>query len=222
VLHSVPEQGKLVYREGLLIGYRGYDQAGIRPRFPFGHGLGYTTWAYESVTADSQAAGPADDIGLTVVIRNTGPRKGREVVQAYVEPLRPGAGRPVRTLAAFAAATAGPGESAEVRLVVPGRAFARYDEEARAWVWPPGDFAVRIGRSSGDLRLSVPVRSLLIRTNLGVTGREGPARWLPRARLRHILAGRHPPGMAVADLHDAVLAVRGRREARVVGFREHR
>jgi beta-glucosidase len=176
VLHSVPEKGKLVYREGLLIGYRGYDQAGIRPRFPFGHGLGYTTWEYESVVADPQAAGPAGDIGLTVVIRNTGPRTGREVVQAYVEPLRPEAGRPVRTLAAFAAATAGPGQSAEVRLAVPGRAFARYDEEAGAWVWPPGEFSVRVGRSSADLRLSVPVRSLLSRTGRASRGREGPSR----------------------------------------------
>ena len=161
VLHSVPEQGRLVYREGLLIGYRGYDHAGIRPRFPFGHGLGYTTWDYESVAADTSAAGPTGDLVLTVVIRNTGPRPGREVVQAYVEPPRREAGRPVRTLAAFAAVTAGPGESAEVRLIVPARAFARYDEQARSWIWPPGEFSVRIGRSSADLRLSVPVRSLL-------------------------------------------------------------
>ena len=176
VLHSVPEQGQLVYREGLLIGYRGYDRAGIQPRFPFGHGLGYTTWEYESAVADPQAAGPAGDIGLTVVIRNTGPRTGREVVQAYVEPLRPEAGRPVRALAAFAAATAGPGERAEVRLAVPGRAFARYDEQARAWVWPPGEFSVRIGRSSADLRLSVPVRSLFDPNGPAATGRENAPR----------------------------------------------
>jgi beta-glucosidase len=160
VLHSTPDQGRLEYTEGLLIGYRGYDQAGRTPRFAFGHGLGYTTWEYLSAVAESTTVGPAGDLGLTVTIRNTGSRRGREVVQAYVEPVAAEAGRPVRTLAAFAAATADPGEAVEVRLAVPARAFARYDEPARAWVWPPGEFAVRIGRSSADLRLSVRVKSL--------------------------------------------------------------
>jgi beta-glucosidase len=160
VLHSVPEGGRLEYTEGLLIGYRGYDQAGRAPHFAFGHGLGYTSWEYLSAGAESVVVGPAADLELTVVIRNAGPRPGREVVQAYVEPVVAEADRPVRTLAAFAAATAGPGQTAEVQLTVPARAFARYDETARAWVWPPGEFAVRVGRSSADLRLSVQVKSL--------------------------------------------------------------
>src|SRR6516164_2740621 len=172
VLHSVPDQGRLEYAEGLLIGYRGYDRAGTAPRFAFGHGLGYTTWEYQSVTASSAAVDPAGDLGLTVTIRNAGRRRGREVVQAYVEPVTADPGRPVRTLAAFAAVTAEPGESAEVRLTVPARAFARYDETARAWVWPPGEFAVRIGRSSADLRLSVRVKSLLFRTDRCSPGRD--------------------------------------------------
>jgi beta-glucosidase len=160
VLHSVPDQGRLDYTEGLLIGYRGYDQAGIAPRFAFGHGLGYTTWEYQSAVAESVAVGPDRDLKVTVTIRNAGTRAGREVVQAYVEPVTAEAGRPVRTLAAFAAATAKPGQTAEVRLTVPARAFARYDETAGAWLWPPGEFAVRVGRSSADLRLSVRVKSL--------------------------------------------------------------
>ncbi len=170
VLHSVPEQGRLAYTEGLLIGYRGYDQAGRTPRFAFGHGLGYTTWEYLSAGAESTAVGPDGGLELTVVIRNTGPRRGREVVQAYVEPVTAEAGRPVRTLAAFAAATAEAGESAEVRLTVAARAFARYDETARAWTWPPGEFAVRVGRSSADLRLSVQVKSLIFRTDRRAPG----------------------------------------------------
>ena len=172
VLHPVPDQGRLDYTEGLLIGYRGYDRAGTTPRFAFGHGLGYTTWEYESAVANPEAAGP--DLELTVVIRNTGTRAGREVVQAYVEPVSGEAGRPVRTLAGFAAATAEPGEAAVVRLTVPARAFARYDETAGAWVWPPGEFAVRIGRSSADLRLSVGVKFLFARTDRRDPGREEP------------------------------------------------
>jgi beta-glucosidase len=159
VLHAVPDAGRLEYREGLLIGYRGYDRAGARPRFPFGHGLGYTTWAYESVVADTPVLAPDRDLGVTVVLRNTGPRAGREVVQAYLEPPAGDPRRPVRVLAAFAAVTAAPGEPAEARLTVPARAFARYDEATGTWVRPPGEFTVRVGRSSADLPFHLRVKS---------------------------------------------------------------
>ena len=159
VLHSVPADGRLEYREGLLVGYRGYDRAGTEPRFPFGHGLGYTTWAYESAAADTPVVAPGEDLGVTVVVRNTGPRTGREVVQAYLEPPGADPGRPVRALAAFASVTAAPGEHAEARLTIPARAFARYDEAAEAWVRPSGEFTVRIGRSSADLPLHLRVKS---------------------------------------------------------------
>ncbi len=71
--------------------------------------------------------------------------------------------------------TAGPGQIAEVRLAVPARAFARYDEVAGGWVWPPGEFAVRVGRSSADLPLSVQVKSLSFRTDRRSRG-SGPPR----------------------------------------------
>jgi beta-glucosidase len=132
------------------------------PCFPFGHGLGYTTWEYQSASVDSRVDGGA--LGLAVVVRNTGSRPGREVVQAYVEPPAREAGprsRPARTLAAFATVTAEPGQAAEVRLAVPARAFDRYDEASRRWVRPPGEFLIRIGRSSADLRLSLGVQASL-------------------------------------------------------------
>jgi beta-glucosidase len=159
VLHAVPRDGVLDYREGLLIGYRGYDASLRRPHFPFGHGLGYTSWAYESLRAATADLAGGDDLGVTVTLRNTGTRPGREVVQAYLAgpPSDPGA--PPRQLAAFAVVKAAPGASAEVTLTVPARAFARWDEQAGAWAWPPGPFTVHVGRSSRDLRLSVQVRS---------------------------------------------------------------
>jgi beta-glucosidase len=159
VLHAVPDAGRLEYREGLLVGYRGYDRAGTRPRFPFGHGLGYTTWAYESAAADTPVVVPGEDLGVTVVLRNTGPRAGREVVQAYLEPPSGGPRRPVRVLAAFAAVTAAPGEHAEARLTVPARAFDRYDEAAGTWVRPSGEFTLHIGRSSADLPLHLRIKA---------------------------------------------------------------
>jgi beta-glucosidase len=150
VLQAIPNAGVLSYDEGLLIGYRGYDRAGTQPHFAFGHGLGYTSWAYESVSR-------LDDLTLEVVVRNTGSRPGREVVQAYVEPAVADDGRPLRTLAAFTAVTAGPGETVTGRLALPRRAFARFDEVAGDWVWPGTEFTVRVGRSSRDLRLGVTV-----------------------------------------------------------------
>jgi beta-glucosidase len=159
VLHAVPEAGRLEYREGLLVGYRGYDRAGTTPRFPFGHGLGYTTWAYESAVADRTVLAPDGGLDVTVVLRNTGPRTGREVVQAYLEPPPGDPRRPVRVLAAFAAVTAAPGQHAEARLTVPARAFARYDDATGTWLRPPGEFTVRVGRSSADLPLHLRVRS---------------------------------------------------------------
>jgi beta-glucosidase len=165
VLHAVPRDGLITYDEGLLIGYRGYDARLSRPQFPFGHGLGYTTWAYESLRATTTDLTAGDDLGLTVTVRNTGSRPGREVVQAYLAGPPGGSGggggvsRPVRELAAFGIAAAEPGAAAEVTLQVPARAFARWDEETGGWLWPPGQFTVHVGRSSRDLRLAVPIRS---------------------------------------------------------------
>jgi beta-glucosidase len=159
VLHAVPRDGVLAYDEGLLIGYRGYDARLSAPQYPFGHGLGYTTWSYESLRAATPVLAAGDDLELTVTVRNTGHRAGREVVQVYLAGPPGDPARPRRQLASFAGVSAQPGELAEVRLRVPARAFARWDEEAGAWAWPPGRFTVHAGRSSRDLRLSAPVRS---------------------------------------------------------------
>ena len=158
VLHAVPRDGRIDYTEGLLVGYRGYDARQSAPHFAFGHGLGYTTWSYESLRAGDADPAAGQDLELTVTVRNTGSRPGREVVQAYLAAPPGDPGRPVRELAAFGTVTAAPGERAEVALQVPARAFARW-REGQGWVWPPGSFTVQVGRSSRDLRLSVPARS---------------------------------------------------------------
>jgi beta-glucosidase len=89
----------------------------------------------------------------------------------------------VRTLAAFGTVTAEPGRVTPVRLAIPARAFARYDERARRWVLPAGEHVIRIGRSSADLRLSLRVKSSLFRTSLGNTVRAvARHRWRTIAR----------------------------------------
>ena len=157
VLHVVPRDGRVDYAEGLLVGYRGYDAAGIAPMFAFGHGLGYTQWAYESASVDGPAPAPGEDVRIRVVVRNIGPRPGREIVQAYVAGPMAGAGRPVRVLGAFGTAAAAPGERTDVVLTVPARAMAVWDQAAGGWAWPRGTFMIEVGRSSRDLRLGVTV-----------------------------------------------------------------
>ncbi len=153
VLDATPVAGVVEYTEGLLIGYRGYDAAGTSPRFEFGHGLGYTEWDYVRVQPVGEYVA-GQDLVLRAIVRNAGPRFGREIVQAYLTGPPGEAGRPALALAAFAVATAGPGESAAVELRLPARSFARWEAKAGGWDWPPGPYSVQIGRSARDLRLS--------------------------------------------------------------------
>ncbi|WP_308377663.1 glycoside hydrolase family 3 C-terminal domain-containing protein [Streptomyces sp. ISL-98] len=146
VADVAPRDGELHYAEGLFIGYRAWDKAGATPAYAFGHGLGYTTWEYESLEVTPAAA--------KVRVRNTGSRTGREVVQVYLAPQSDSAERPVRWLAGFAGVEAGPGESAEVEIELPRRAFEIWDERDNSWSLVPGSYEVRAGRSIADSRLS--------------------------------------------------------------------
>jgi beta-glucosidase len=159
VLQASPdEHGVLDYAEGLLVGYRGYDKSGITPKYAFGFGLGYTTWAYESLDCPGEVA-EGGDIELSVTVRNTGARPGKEVVQVYLAEPVERADRPVRVLAAFATVRAAPGETVRARFRIPARAFARYDEDLASWIWPGGRYVVQVGSSSRSLPLTAPVVS---------------------------------------------------------------
>ena len=157
VLDAHPQAGALTYGEGLLVGYRGYDRSGADPLFCFGHGLGYTEWSYESIALDADSIKAEEDLGLLLTVRNSGRRTGREVVQIYVEGPDDDPSRPHRVLAAFSSVVAGPGEELKVRLAVPSRSFARFDEARRDWAWRRGAYKVHAGRSSRDLRLITEV-----------------------------------------------------------------
>jgi beta-glucosidase len=150
VLSVTPVDGTLAYDEGVFIGYRGWQRSGVAPLFPFGHGLGYTTWAYESL-----AVQPGDGLGTaTVTVRNTGARAGREVVQVYLGPADPDPGRPVRWLAGFAGVTAAPGEAVTVRVPLPERAAQIWQG---GWRTVAGRYLVEAGRSVEDRPLSTPL-----------------------------------------------------------------
>src|SRR4029077_14795478 len=119
VLSALPVAGELSYTEGLLVGYRGYDRTGSEPHFSFGHGLGYTDWAYESLTPADDSIIAGQDLPLVLTVRNAGDRAGREVVQVYLEAQDDDQSRPLRVLATFGTVIAGPGERIEIHLTVP-------------------------------------------------------------------------------------------------------
>ncbi|MDQ0835991.1 beta-glucosidase [Streptomyces achromogenes] len=160
-----PRDGIVDYAEGVHVGHRAWDRAGLVPAFPFGHGLGWTRWTYESVNLSptpvsaASLTSPAggDGLNLTVALTNTGPRAGREVVQVYLEPPRDGVDRPVRLLAGFATVQAEPGARVTAEVHVPARAFRIWDVEASAWRTPPGRYRLHVGRSSRDPHLTAEV-----------------------------------------------------------------
>jgi beta-glucosidase len=157
VLHAHPEAGDLIYQEGLLVGYRGYDRSGTEPHFAFGHGLGYTDWTYEALVPDARSITASEDFTCAVSVRNAGQRPGREVVQLYLEGPDNDPARPARVLAAFASVSAEAGATATARLTVPSRLFQHFDESTRAWVADPGTYTLVAGRSSRDIRLNATV-----------------------------------------------------------------
>ncbi|MEV5643001.1 glycoside hydrolase family 3 C-terminal domain-containing protein [Streptomyces flaveolus] len=153
VTRTRPAGGRLAYDEGLHIGYRGWLREHRTPAYWFGHGLGYTTWAYEEL-AVLPVTRAGDDLTAWVRVRNTGARAGGEVVQVYLA--RPAAvvEHPERWLAGYAAVHARPGETVTAAVRVPARALRHWSVAEHAWRTEEGRCRVLAGRSAGDLPLA--------------------------------------------------------------------
>lgn len=149
VSRVAPSDGELPYTEGVFIGYRAWDKAGRVPSYPFGHGLGYTDWTYESAEAEGTT--------VTVRVRNSGERAGREVVQVYLVPAETDADRPARWLAGFAGVEAGPGETVEAVVDLPRRAFETWDEKTNSRTFVKGSYEIQVGRSIADRRVAATI-----------------------------------------------------------------
>jgi beta-glucosidase len=145
------EDGHVEYHEGLYIGYRHVDRAGLTPLFPFGFGLSYTTFELGEPRLRADSVAPGDEIAVTIPVRNTGERAGQTVIQLYVRDVEARLERPSKELKAFAKVTLQPGEVQDVTLMLDIRALAYYDDTRQAWVADAGDFEVLIGMSSADL-----------------------------------------------------------------------
>lgn len=142
------ESGRVRYGEGVMVGYRYYETAEAAVRYPFGHGLSYTTFETAGLTVTATGD---DSATVAVNVTNTGTRAGKHVVQVYVATDAAPVRTPARELRAFAKISLEPGETRRVELTLERRAFAWYDVELSRWVVSPGDYAVQIGRSAADV-----------------------------------------------------------------------
>ncbi|MGN8026240.1 glycoside hydrolase family 3 C-terminal domain-containing protein [Microbacterium sp. 22242] len=154
------EHGHARYGEGLLVGYRWYDEKQLAVRYPFGHGLSYTTFAYGDAAAAVREDG---DIVVMVPVTNTGTVAGREVVQVYTSLPGSAVQRPPRELKAFASVLLAPGETTSVSLRIRRSELAYWDVRVDRWIVEGGEYIVDVGASSRDLRIS---------TTIGVEGDE--------------------------------------------------
>ena len=141
------------YEEDIYVGYRYFDSFEVPVSYPFGFGLSYTTFEY----SDAKVAAKGDGYEVSVVVKNTGERDGKEVVQLYVSaPDNKAANKPAKELKAYAKTRLlKPGESETVTLVVKAADLASFDEAASAWVVAAGDYQFLVGASSQDIKATL-------------------------------------------------------------------
>ena len=141
------------YRESIFTGYRYYSTAGIKPAYPFGYGLSYTSFAYRNLKKEILE----DTVKISLEVTNTGTVSGKEVVQLYIGKQDSRIGRPLQELKGFEKIFLEPGETKAVTFTLEERSFAYYDTAARDWLVEEGTYEIRIGASSEDIRLETTV-----------------------------------------------------------------
>jgi beta-glucosidase len=157
-----PEPGtvRVSYKEGIFVGYRGYEHNNVQPRFPFGFGLSYTTFKFGNLSvapASSSALASSGRPALYTVsfdVTNTGSRAGADVAQLYVAESSPKVPRPAKELKGFARVELAAGETKHVAISLDARAFAFYDVAAKHWQADSGAYTIKVGDSSVDTPLS--------------------------------------------------------------------
>ena len=143
------------YNEGIYVGYRFIDKNKLKPTFPFGHGLSYTTFKYGNASVDKSSAKKGETITISVPVTNTGDREGKEILELYISDLKSSVDRPVKELKGFSKVSLMPGETKTVTFEIGEDALSYFDADKHEWVCEPGDFEALIGSSSADIRTKV-------------------------------------------------------------------
>ena len=153
------------YEEDIYVGYRYFDSFEVPVAYPFGFGLSYTTFEY----ADAKVADKGEEYEVTVTVKNTGDREGKEVVELYVAaPDSKAANKPVKELKAFAKTkNLKPGESETIKMVVKAADLASFDEAASAWVVAEGEYQFLVAASAADIKATLPaaVKASTVKAN---------------------------------------------------------
>lgn len=145
------------YRESIYVGYKYYDTANKEVRFPFGHGLSYTTFEYSDIKVSAENIKDTDTVTVSFKVKNTGDVDGAEVAQLYVSDVESTIYRPVKELRGFKKVFLKAGEEKEVEIVLDKRAFAYYNVNLGDWHVESGEFKLLVGASSRDIRLEATV-----------------------------------------------------------------
>ena len=152
--HYPGKEGKVVYQEGVFVGYRHFDTRNIEPAFPFGHGLSYTRFEYGNLRVEPERVSSGDEVRVSLAVRNAGRLEGKEVVQLYLQDERSSLPRPLKELKGFGKVNLPPGESTAVSFVLDAETMSFFDDRQGQWVVEPGRFRVLVGSSSRDIRLA--------------------------------------------------------------------
>jgi beta-glucosidase len=150
-----PKKGmkQVEYSEGVFLGYRHFDRSAVKPRFPFGFGLSFTSFAYSNLTISPATGTVAQPVRVSFDLKNTGQSQGAEVAQLYVSDPHASVPRPAKELKGFARVQLKPGESRHVELTLDRRAFSFYDVKQKGWNAEPGAFNILVGSSSEKMEL---------------------------------------------------------------------
>lgn len=151
------DRNSAFYSEESLVGYRWYDTKNIPVRYPFGHGLTYTTFGYSKLKVNKKEYGINDVITVSVKLKNTGEMEAEEVVQVYVHRLNPAVDWPEKELKAFSRIPLMPAESKTVKLSIPVKDLQYWNEKTQSWDNDLCKVALLVGASAGDIKLQKEV-----------------------------------------------------------------
>lgn len=143
------------YNEGIFVGYRFIDENKLKPTFPFGHGLSYTTFEYGKAETDRKVMGKNEKIVITVPVTNTGSRAGAEVIQLYIRDLKSSLPRPVKELKGFCKIELQPHETRQISFAITAEELSYFDDTKHLWIAEPGKFEALVAASSADIRTKV-------------------------------------------------------------------